>query len=113
MVALSAGYTPETDEKGKERWPRGDEKAWKAGLRGVDKGTFLVSPFMLDCYWGFDKGNDCHVLYMHLPIQDVYTRDCFVAVRILYRCVVDESVCCALSRVCGCPGVTAYKFNSN
>lgn len=32
------GYTPETDESGKEKWPRGDEKVWKAGLRGVNTG---------------------------------------------------------------------------
>lgn len=35
-VRTLTGYTPETDETGKEKWPRGDEKVWKAGLRGVD-----------------------------------------------------------------------------
>ncbi|KIK71408.1 glycosyltransferase family 35 protein [Collybiopsis luxurians FD-317 M1] len=29
-------YTPETDASGKEKWPRGEEQVWKAGLRGVD-----------------------------------------------------------------------------
>ena len=37
-----AGYIPETDEKGHEKWPRGEEKVWKAGLRGVDKGMCLL-----------------------------------------------------------------------
>ncbi|KAH8077380.1 glycogen phosphorylase [Cristinia sonorae] len=36
-VRTLTGYTPDTDEKGKEKWPRGDEKVWKDGLRGVDK----------------------------------------------------------------------------
>jgi len=30
------GYLPEVDETGKEKWPRGDEKVWKAGIRGLD-----------------------------------------------------------------------------
>ncbi|KAF5341560.1 hypothetical protein D9757_014567 [Collybiopsis confluens] len=34
-VRTLTGYTPDTDESGKEKWPRGDEKVWKAGLRGV------------------------------------------------------------------------------
>ncbi|KAG8852598.1 Non-essential glycogen phosphorylase [Tulasnella sp. 330] len=29
-------YLPEKTEDGKEVWPRGDEKVWKAGLRGVE-----------------------------------------------------------------------------
>ncbi|KAF8903189.1 glycogen phosphorylase [Mucidula mucida] len=29
-------YLPETDEAGKEKWPRGDETTWKANTRGVD-----------------------------------------------------------------------------
>ncbi|KIO32940.1 glycosyltransferase family 35 protein [Tulasnella calospora MUT 4182] len=32
----ATGYLPEKDEGGKEIWPRGDEAAWKSGLRGVD-----------------------------------------------------------------------------
>ena len=38
-VRSLTGYKPETDEKGQEKWPRGDEKVWKDGLRGVDKGV--------------------------------------------------------------------------
>lgn len=30
------GYFPETDASGKEKWPRGDEKTWKDGLRRLD-----------------------------------------------------------------------------
>ncbi|KAF8624321.1 hypothetical protein AX15_005950 [Amanita polypyramis BW_CC] len=31
------GYLPETDASGNETWPRGNEKIWKAGSRGLDK----------------------------------------------------------------------------
>ncbi|KAF7976533.1 hypothetical protein HWV62_13809 [Athelia sp. TMB] len=30
------GYLPEKDEQGNEKWPRGDEAVWKAGLRDLD-----------------------------------------------------------------------------
>ena len=33
-----AGYLPEKDKSGKEVWPRGDEHAWKEGMRGTKKG---------------------------------------------------------------------------
>lgn len=36
-VRTLTGYTPEVDAQGKEKWPRGDEKVWKDGMRGVDK----------------------------------------------------------------------------
>jgi hypothetical protein len=32
------GDFPEVDEKGQEKWPKGDEVAWKAALRGVTTG---------------------------------------------------------------------------
>jgi starch phosphorylase len=35
-VRTLTGYLPEKDESGKEKWPRGDEKVWKDGLRGLD-----------------------------------------------------------------------------
>jgi hypothetical protein len=35
------GYLPETDASGKEKWPKGDEKVWKAGMRNVDKGAYV------------------------------------------------------------------------
>lgn len=35
---ILSGYLPEVDETGKEKWPRGEEKAWKAGIRGPDRG---------------------------------------------------------------------------
>ena len=34
----TSGYFPEVDESGKEKWPRGEEKVWKDGLREPDKG---------------------------------------------------------------------------
>ncbi|KAK0219004.1 glycogen phosphorylase [Armillaria fumosa] len=35
-VRSLTGYLPEIDETGKEKWPKGDEKIWKDGMRGVD-----------------------------------------------------------------------------
>lgn len=37
------GDFPEVDEKGQEKWPKGDEKTWKAALRGVTTGEPLSS----------------------------------------------------------------------
>ncbi|KAH7882736.1 glycogen phosphorylase [Phlebopus sp. FC_14] len=34
---LTGVATGQRDADGHERWPRGDEKVWKAGIRGVDK----------------------------------------------------------------------------
>ena len=42
-VRSLTGYKPETDEKGQEKWPKGDEKVWKDGLRGVDRGMSMIS----------------------------------------------------------------------
>ncbi|KAJ7756371.1 glycogen phosphorylase [Mycena olivaceomarginata] len=36
LTRLYAGYLPETDASGKEKWPRGEEKVWKEGMRDVD-----------------------------------------------------------------------------
>jgi len=38
ILFCAPGYLPEKDASGKEKWPRGDEKVWKAGMRVVDKG---------------------------------------------------------------------------
>jgi hypothetical protein len=38
ILHTNTGYVAEIDEKGEEKWPRGDEKVWKAGLRGIDSG---------------------------------------------------------------------------
>ena len=35
---LRAGYTAETDASGKEKWPIGDEKAWKEGIPHLTTG---------------------------------------------------------------------------
>ncbi|KAG5352510.1 hypothetical protein C0989_001995 [Termitomyces sp. Mn162] len=35
-VRTLTGYLPEKDASGKEKWPKGDEKVWKAGMRGLD-----------------------------------------------------------------------------
>ncbi|KAG8830805.1 Non-essential glycogen phosphorylase, partial [Serendipita sp. 399] len=36
-------YFAEVDEHGEEKWPRGDEKTWKAGLRGVDEAVTEIT----------------------------------------------------------------------
>lgn len=38
-VRTLTGYLPEKDSEGKEKWPRGDEKVWKDGLRILDTGV--------------------------------------------------------------------------
>lgn len=38
-VRTLTGYLPEKDSEGKERWPRGEEKVWKDGLRSLDSGV--------------------------------------------------------------------------
>ena len=38
-VRTLTGYLPEKDASGKEKWPRGDEKTWKDGLRPLDTGV--------------------------------------------------------------------------
>ncbi|KAG6879580.1 hypothetical protein C0992_001194 [Termitomyces sp. T32_za158] len=35
-VRTLTGYLPEKDASGKEKWPKGDETVWKAGMRGLD-----------------------------------------------------------------------------
>jgi hypothetical protein len=42
------GYFAEVDESGKEKWPRGDEKVWKDGLRAPDKGKHPQACFARD-----------------------------------------------------------------
>jgi hypothetical protein len=43
-VRSLTGDFPEIDERGEEKWPRGEEKAWKAAMRGVHTGVraFLI-----------------------------------------------------------------------
>ena len=38
------GDFPEVDEKGEEKWPKGDEKTWKNALRGITTGEPFFSP---------------------------------------------------------------------
>ncbi|KAH7922471.1 glycosyltransferase family 35 protein [Leucogyrophana mollusca] len=38
-VRSLTGYLPEKDNEGKEKWPRGEEKVWKDGLRSLDTGV--------------------------------------------------------------------------
>ena len=39
--SLRAGYTAETDASGKEKWPIGDEKAWKEGIPALTAGELF------------------------------------------------------------------------
>ena len=38
-VRSLTGYLPETDEHGKEKWPRGDEQTWKENMRSLETGA--------------------------------------------------------------------------
>jgi len=38
IVRSRIGDFPEVDEKGQEKWPKGDENTWKVALRGVASG---------------------------------------------------------------------------
>ncbi|KIJ64336.1 glycosyltransferase family 35 protein [Hydnomerulius pinastri MD-312] len=42
-VRTLTGYLPEKDAEGKEKWPRGDEKVWRAGFRGLDTGVSSIT----------------------------------------------------------------------
>ncbi|KIP06577.1 glycosyltransferase family 35 protein [Phlebiopsis gigantea 11061_1 CR5-6] len=42
-VRTLTGYLPEVDETGKEKWPRGEEKVWKAGTRGLDRDVDTIT----------------------------------------------------------------------
>lgn len=43
LIPYLTGYLPEVDVTGKEKWPKGEEEVWKAGMRGVDKGVSEAS----------------------------------------------------------------------
>jgi hypothetical protein len=43
-VRPRVGDFPEVDEKGEEKWPKGDEKTWKTALRGITTGEPFFSP---------------------------------------------------------------------
>uniref|UniRef100_A0A8H7XXI4 Alpha-1,4 glucan phosphorylase n=1 Tax=Psilocybe cubensis TaxID=181762 RepID=A0A8H7XXI4_PSICU len=36
-VRTLTGYLPEKDEEGRDKWPKGEEKVWKDGMRSLDK----------------------------------------------------------------------------
>ncbi|KAI0702666.1 hypothetical protein C8Q76DRAFT_802266 [Earliella scabrosa] len=42
-VRSLTGYTPETDATGKEKWPVGDEKAWKEGIPSLTTDTPAIT----------------------------------------------------------------------
>lgn len=42
-VRTLTGYLPEKDSEGKEKWPRGEEKVWKDGLRSLDTGVSSIT----------------------------------------------------------------------
>lgn len=42
-VRTLTGYLPEKDAEGKEKWPRGEEKVWKDGLRSLDSGVSSIT----------------------------------------------------------------------
>jgi hypothetical protein len=40
---LHTGDFPEVDEKGQEKWPKGDEKTWKTAMRDIHSGKLFFS----------------------------------------------------------------------
>ena len=55
LIFVVTGYLPEKDVSGKEKWPRGEEKVWREGMRTIDKSLltiFCCSPFS---YWHLRK----------------------------------------------------------
>ena len=39
----ATGYLPEKDASGKDKWPRGEEKVWREGMRTIDRGEFSTT----------------------------------------------------------------------
>lgn len=48
LIVVATGYLPEKDASGKDKWPRGEEKAWREGMRSIDKGIFMFLAFFLN-----------------------------------------------------------------
>jgi hypothetical protein len=49
LLIVATGYLPEKDASGKDKWPRGEEKVWREGMRTIDRGeftTFVFSSFL-------------------------------------------------------------------
>ena len=47
FIVVAIGYLPEKDASGKDKWPRGEEKVWREGMRTIDKGEFTTFVFCL------------------------------------------------------------------
>ena len=43
FIVVATGYLPEKDASGKDKWPRGEEKVWREGMRTIDRGEFTTS----------------------------------------------------------------------
>jgi starch phosphorylase len=42
LIIVATGYLPEKDASGKDKWPRGEEKVWREGMRTIDRGEFTT-----------------------------------------------------------------------
>lgn len=47
LIVVATGYLPEKDASGKDKWPRGEEKVWREGMRTIDRGEFTTFDFCL------------------------------------------------------------------
>ena len=47
LINVATGYLPEKDASGKDKWPRGEEKVWRDGMRTLDRGEFTTFVFNL------------------------------------------------------------------
>ena len=47
LIVVTTGYLPEKDASGKDKWPRGEEKVWREGMRTIDRGEFTTFVYFL------------------------------------------------------------------
>ena len=47
LIVVATGYLPEKDASGKDKWPRGEEKVWREGMRTIDRGEFTTFVYWL------------------------------------------------------------------
>jgi hypothetical protein len=76
---VATGYLPEKDASGKDKWPRGEEKVWREGMRTIDRGeltTFVfVFPHDRNTYKNTDVDQVTKSVVNH--VQTSLARQCY------------------------------------
>ena len=86
LIVVATGYLPEKDESGKDKWPRGEEKVWRDGMRTIDRGEFTTFFFV----FSHDRKTD-HKTKMQILIRSpsllltMYKRRLLVSATTLVR----------------------------